>query len=51
MEIDFKSDVPTVVPFDVGICLLRVLQEALHNALKHSGEKRVEVQLAEVSEL
>jgi PAS domain S-box-containing protein len=49
MKIDFKSDVSTVVPFDVGICLFRVLQEALHNALKHSGEKRVEVQLAEHS--
>jgi signal transduction histidine kinase len=36
-----------VVPFDVGICLFRVLQEALHNALKHSGVKRIEVQLAE----
>jgi signal transduction histidine kinase len=27
--------------------LFRVLQEALHNAVKHSGTKRVEVQLAE----
>jgi PAS domain S-box-containing protein len=49
MEIDFKSDVSSLVPFDVGICLFRVLQEALNNALKHSGEKRVEVQLAEHS--
>ncbi|HEX4919853.1 MAG TPA: PAS domain-containing protein, partial [Candidatus Bathyarchaeia archaeon] len=47
MEIDFKSDVSTVVPFDVGICLFRVLQEALHNALKHSGVKRIEVGLGE----
>jgi signal transduction histidine kinase len=47
MEIDFKSDVSTVVPFDIGICLFRVLQEALHNALKHSGVKRIEVQLSE----
>jgi PAS domain S-box-containing protein len=49
MKIDFKSDVSTVVPFGVGICLFRVLQEALHNALKHSGEKRVEVRVAEHS--
>jgi signal transduction histidine kinase len=49
MEIDFKSDVSTVVPFDVGISLFRVLQEALQNALKHSGVKRIEVQLREVS--
>jgi signal transduction histidine kinase len=49
MEIDFKSDVSTVVPLDVGICLFRVLQESLHNSLKHSGEKRVEVRLTEHS--
>jgi signal transduction histidine kinase len=29
--------------------LFRVLQEALHNAVKYSGTKRVEVQLAEHS--
>jgi signal transduction histidine kinase len=28
------------------LCLFRVLQEALHNAAKHSGAKRIEVQLA-----
>jgi signal transduction histidine kinase len=49
LVIDFKSDVSTVVPLDVGICLFRVLQESLHNSLKHSGEKRVEVQLTEHS--
>ena len=48
MEIDFKSDVSTVVPFEVGICLFRVLQESLHNAVKYSGVKRIEVQLREV---
>ena len=47
MVIDFKSDVPSVVSFDVGISLFRVLQEALHNALKHSGVKRMEVELGE----
>jgi signal transduction histidine kinase len=49
MEIDFKSDVSSVVPFDIGISLFRVLQEALHNALKYSGVKRTEVQLHEES--
>jgi PAS domain S-box-containing protein len=48
MVIDFKSDVSSVVSFDVGISLFRVLQEALHNALKHSGVKRIEVELREV---
>lgn len=45
LEIDFKShDVPTL-PEDISLCLFRVLQEALHNAAKHSGAKRIEVQL------
>jgi len=33
----------------IGLCLFRVLQEALHNAAKHSGVKRIEVQLREES--
>jgi PAS domain S-box-containing protein len=49
MEVEFKSDVVSVLPLDVGVCLFRVLQEALHNAVKYSGTKRVEVQLAEHS--
>jgi signal transduction histidine kinase len=47
IEIEFKDNVSSVLPLDVGVCLFRVLQEALHNAVKHSGTKRVEVQLAE----
>jgi PAS domain S-box-containing protein len=49
MQLEFKSDVVSVLPLDVGVCLLRVLQEALHNAVKYSGTKRVEVQLEEHS--
>jgi signal transduction histidine kinase len=49
MEIEFKSDVTSVLPLEVGVCMFRVLQEALHNAVKYSGTKRVEVQLAEHS--
>jgi PAS domain S-box-containing protein len=49
MEVEFKSDVVSVLPLDVGVCLFRVLQEAMHNAIKYSGTKRVEVQLAEHS--
>jgi signal transduction histidine kinase len=33
----------------IGRSLFRVLQEALHNATKHSGVKRIEVQLREDS--
>src|SRR5439155_23702681 len=49
MENEFTSDVATHLPFETGVCLIRVLQEALHNAVKHSGVKRVEVRLTEHS--
>ena len=46
VEIDFRNySLPTVVPPDVSICLFRVLQEALHNGLKHSGVQEFQVQL------
>lgn len=48
MEVDFKSDVSSVLSLEVGVCLFRVLQESLHNAAKHSAVKRIEVQLREV---
>ena len=45
-EIEFQSrDLPRQLPPDVSLCLFRVLQEALHNAAKHSGVKRFDVQL------
>jgi PAS domain S-box-containing protein len=49
MEVDFSSDVAHPLPFEIGLCLFRVLQEALHNAVKHSGVKKVDVQLVESS--
>jgi PAS domain S-box-containing protein len=49
MEIDFKSDVPSALPLEIGLCLFRVLQEALNNAIKHGGVRRVDVQLREDS--
>jgi signal transduction histidine kinase len=45
MEINFRSQVVSALPLDVGLPLFRVLQEALHNSIKHSGVRRVEVQL------
>ena len=47
VEIDFTSDVASVLPLQVGLSLFRVLQEALNNAIKHSGVKWIEVQLRE----
>ena len=49
LEIDFKSNVSSVLPLEIGASLFRVLQETLHNATKHSGVKRIEVQLREDS--
>jgi signal transduction histidine kinase len=45
IEIDFKSEASVTIPLEIGHTLFRVLQEALHNMIKHSGVKRVEVQL------
>jgi len=46
VEIDFQShDVPTALPAELSLSLFRVLQEALRNAMKHSGVKRFEVRL------
>lgn len=50
VDVDFKSDVSSSLPFEIGLSLFRVLQEALHNAVKHSGVKRVEVLLDEQSD-
>jgi PAS domain S-box-containing protein len=49
MDVRFNHEISTALPFEVGLCLLRVVQEALHNSLKHSGVIQVEVQLAEHS--
>jgi signal transduction histidine kinase len=47
IAVDFRSDVSSVLPHELGLTLFRVLQESLHNAVKHSGAKRVEVQMSE----
>jgi signal transduction histidine kinase len=50
IQIEFKSaELQTSVAPGIGLCLFRVLQEALHNAAKHSGVKRIEVQLRQDS--
>lgn len=46
VEIDCKaSGLPSPLPPAVALCLFRVLQEALHNSLKHSGVRHFEVRL------
>ena len=49
MQIDCRQDVRSTLPQEIGLCLFRVVQEALHNASKHSGVKHIEVQLHEES--
>jgi len=49
IEVDFRSDVSRPLPFEIGVSLFRVLQEALNNAFRHSGVKRFEVRVAEQS--
>jgi PAS domain S-box-containing protein len=52
VEIDFKDqDIPQLVPPKVSLCLFRILQEALHNAAKHSRVQHVEVRLSFSSNL
>jgi signal transduction histidine kinase len=51
IEIDFRADgLPSLVPPDISLCLFRVLQEALHNAMKHSGVKHLNARLKAVSD-
>lgn len=47
--VEFSSDVSSVLSFEIGVTLFRILQEALHNAVKHSGVKSIFVELAERS--
>jgi PAS domain S-box-containing protein len=47
IQIDFEHDVQAAFPPEIGLCLFRVLQEALHNAAKHSGVKHVKIALTE----
>jgi PAS domain S-box-containing protein len=51
MQIQFHSEhVPKKVPQEIGLCLFRVLQEALHNAVKHSGSQLIDVSLKRVAD-
>jgi len=44
------DDVPSKVPQEISLCLFRVLQEALHNALKYSGVRHFDAELRESSD-
>jgi signal transduction histidine kinase len=47
VKIRFQAEgVPENLRMDVSLCLYRILQEALHNAIKFSGSRQFEVCLA-----
>jgi signal transduction histidine kinase len=39
------TNIPATLPEEISLCLFRVMQEALHNAVKYSGVKNFEVEL------
>ena len=43
--IDFRSDGAPTTPPESSLCLFRVLQEALHNAVQHSGVRQIDARL------
>ena len=46
VEIDFShTDIPRSVPKEISLCLFRVLQETLQNAVKHAGVRHFKVEL------
>jgi signal transduction histidine kinase len=46
VEIEFSNEgIPSGVPPEISLCLFRIMQEGLQNALKHSGVKFFEVKL------
>ena len=49
VEIEFHhDDILRSIPTEVSLCLFRILQEALHNAVKHSGVRHFKVEFREV---
>jgi signal transduction histidine kinase len=44
ITVSAESVAPTL-PDDIALCLFRIAQEALHNALKHSGARNIRVHL------
>ncbi len=46
VKIEFTHEnVPRNLPAEIALCLFRILQEALHNMVKHSGAKDARVKL------
>jgi signal transduction histidine kinase len=51
VKIDFgHTNIPRSVPKEISLCLFRVLQETLQNAVKHSGVRHFKVELCGTEE-
>jgi len=51
VNVDFSErNVPKHLPKDISLCLFRIAQEALHNAVKYSGTKQFSVALYAIEE-
>jgi len=47
VKVDFQCDgVPNELPGEISVCVYRVLEEALQNAIKHSGSRQFRVSLS-----
>jgi PAS domain S-box-containing protein len=44
-----QQKLPSQLTYEVSLSLFRVLQEAVHNAIKHSGAKKINAQLSATS--
>src|SRR5262245_45007174 len=50
VQVDFQSEnIPRDLPQEISLCTFRVLQEALQNAIKHSGCEQMHVSLTQES--
>jgi len=46
LQVDFEHrHVPQSVPPEIALCLYRIVQEGLHNVVKHSGARQARVEL------
>jgi signal transduction histidine kinase len=46
VEIEWHSEhIPNNLPSEISLCLFRVMQEALQNAVKHSGVRSLQVSM------
>lgn len=47
VKVEFtEKQLPTSIPPEIALALLRVLQEGIHNAVKHSGVRKFQVEVA-----